>query len=258
MKIALIVVYLAVCFSFTAWTEILQGHRFADRVPEIIGGTLSLTFIPLVLLGLAMVASALRQKRIIPTVSYAAIFLSLIPLTTLFGIALYASKSERTRETASIETTQTHVFSPDWSDFSVVFPISPTVTPVEVPPFAGQKAEVTIPSAKCVLRAYALKAPGNNMGAVDESLLFTFMKHEAETYGLRVDDMGIKRKNGRMYGYAHTHKIMDRDGENVRVNWYIETHIGPKSIFTTQTATLPNDTVGELPFAFYNSISGPK
>jgi hypothetical protein len=147
-----------------------------------------------------------------------------------------------------------YIFSPDWCDFSVTFPSSPTITPVKVPPFTGLKAELILPASNCVLRAYALQSPGNNMNTVNEALLFSFLEHEAKVYGLSIDDMGIKHDEGRLYGYPHTHKMMNKDGTQVQVNWYLQTHVGPNSIFSTQTATLQNSDAGGLPFTFYNSV----
>ena len=145
-------------------------------------------------------------------------------------------------------------FSPEWSDFSVTFPKPFTVTPVDIDPLSGLKAELIDPEAQCVLRAYALRSTGNDLTRINDGVVMTFLRHEIKTNGLIVDEIGVKPSPHGLMGYARTHKIVDREGQPTVITWYIEQYYGPNSIMTTHSANLAHQFPTAITSVFYRSV----
>ena len=118
-------------------------------------------------------------------------------------------------------------FSPEWSDFALTFPKPFSVKPVHIDPLSGLRAKLIDLKAQCVLRAYALKSPGNDLTRLNDSVVMTFLRREIKTNGLIVDEIGVKPSPHGFMGYARTHKIVDQEGQPTVITWYIEQNAYP-------------------------------
>lgn len=185
---------------------------------------------------------------------FAPIFLFLFVAAWMGTEMQLKRKVDRARSSAGIR--ENYVFSPEGSEYSVVFPARPKLShPSDETGMIWEKAELILIEHESVLRAEVVRFPGNPQPIFTQLLVESAIREYAEHNGLLYTEYSYEESElGKIASVRGFKSLQDKNGREIKTTYRVVMYYGDESVMSVYVGCRSFNYPTEAIFAFLNSI----